>query len=300
MRDLYVCTHPVDARERLQEEIDRFYRGGEGRGWLVDNPRPGRFYAAPYEKEGYHRVLLRKLVSNSTVEVFYADFGTVAVVSISRLRFLHLDFLQPPAMAIQVRLWGLRGGGKSKLLEVLSEGNLREGDLLARVEEAGDKPAIWLIDNTLPGGRSLNLQLVTEGASKWFPSDLKKLGSDKKGVSETEEEAGGESRGSSAELESVIELQMALVSLMLESSLKTELMGKLVEAKRNLEVDFSTSMVLASRSDLVKRDDVPRSEARRILEADTGIEEPELESCAAAAGEHLEQKQHDNADGVQI
>ena len=76
VRDLYVCTHPVDARDRLQEEIDRFYRGGEGRGWLVDNPRPGRFYAAPYEQEGYHRALLRKLVSNSTVEVFYVDFGS--------------------------------------------------------------------------------------------------------------------------------------------------------------------------------------------------------------------------------
>ena len=148
-----MCAHPVDARDRLQEELDRFYRGGEGRGWLVDNPRPGRFYAAPYEKEGYHRALLRKLVSSSTVEVFYVDFGTVAVVSISRLRLLHLEFLQPPAMAIQVRLWGLRGGGKSKLLKELSEGNLREGDLLASlVEEAGGgKPAIWLIDNTLPG-----------------------------------------------------------------------------------------------------------------------------------------------------
>ena len=65
VRDLYVCTHPVDAREKLQESIDRFYRGGEGRGWLVDNPRPGRFYAAPYEKEGYHRALLRKLVSRA-------------------------------------------------------------------------------------------------------------------------------------------------------------------------------------------------------------------------------------------
>ena len=132
VRDLYVCTHPVDARENLQENIERFYRGGEGRGWLVDNPRPGRFYAAPYEKEGYHRALLRKLVSTSSAEVFYVDFGTVAVVSVSKPRLLHLDFLQPPAMAIQVRLWGVRGGGKSKLLEVLSEGNRREGDLLAR------------------------------------------------------------------------------------------------------------------------------------------------------------------------
>ena len=132
--DLYVCTHPVDARERLQEEIDRFYSGGEGRGWLVDNPRPGRLYAAPYEKDGFHRALLRKIVStsNSTVEVFYVDFGTVAVVNVSKLRLLHINFLQPPAMAIQVRLWGLRGGGNSKLLKELSEGNLREGDLLAR------------------------------------------------------------------------------------------------------------------------------------------------------------------------
>ena len=33
--DLYVCTHPLDDRDRLQEDLDRFYKGGDGRGWVV-------------------------------------------------------------------------------------------------------------------------------------------------------------------------------------------------------------------------------------------------------------------------
>ena len=260
VRDLYVCIYPVDARERLQEDLERLYRGGEGRGWLVANPKPGRFYAAPYEREGYHRVLLRKMVSNSSAELFYVDFGTIAVVSLSKLRLLHIDFLQPPAMAIQVRLWGLRGGGKRKLLQELSQGNRREGDLLARVEVAGDRPAIWLMDNTVPGGKSLNLHLVKEGSSKWRLPDLEKM-SAVKGVFGTEEEP-EHGRGSMTDLEGLIEVQTALVNLMLESDLKTELMGKLMEAKQNL-VDFSKSSL-----------------ERVIIDADLGIGEPELESCS--------------------
>ena len=64
------------------------------------------------------------------------------------------------------------------------------------------------------------------------------------------------------DLEGLIEVQTALVNLMLESDLKTELMGKLMEAKQNL-VDFSKSSL-----------------ERVIIDADLGIGEPELESCS--------------------
>ena len=155
------------------------------------------------------------------------------------------------------------------------------------MEEEGDKPAIWLIDNTLPGGRSINLQLVEEGASKWCLPDLEKMGTAAKkgGFVETEEE----SRGSMmTELEGLIEVQTALVNLMLESSLKTELMEKLLEAKKHLMVDFSKSNLESNC--LVKGDvDVPRNEEemKRIIDADLGIEEPELESCAGEAFEEM-------------
>ena len=159
------------------------------------------------------------------------------------------------------------------------------------MEEEGDKPAIWLIDNTLPGGRSINLQLVEEGASKWCLPDLEKMGTAAKkgGFVETDEEPGGVSRGSlMTELEGLLEVQTALVNLMLESSLKTELMEKLLEAKKHLMVDFSKSNL--DSNCLVKGDvDVPRNEEemKRIIDADLGIEEPELESCAGEAFEEM-------------
>ena len=185
------------------------------------------------------------------------------------------------------------------------------------MEEGGDKPAIWLIDNTLPGGRSINLQLVEEGASKWCLPDLEKMGTDntlpggrsinlqlveegaskwclpdfekmgtaaykKEGFVESEEDSKGSKM---TELDGLIEIQTALVNLMLESDLKTELMEKLVEAKKNLTMDFS-------KSSLVKVDD--EKEERRIVDADIGIEEPELEGCAG------EEKLDYHADGIQI
>ena len=121
------------------------------------------------------------------------------------------------------------------------------------------------------------MQLGKEAGVKWSLPDLEKMG--KKGGFESEDEPEGESRGSLTELEGVIEIQTALVNLMLESSLKTELMAKLVEAKKHL-VDISMSN-LASNC-LGKIEDVPRNEReeRRIIDADTGVEEPELESCA--------------------
>ena len=233
--DLYVCTHPLDDRDRLQEDLDRFYKGGDGRGWVVANARPGRLYAAPYEKEGFHRALVRKLVPPSAVELFYVDFGTIAVVSASKLRLLHLDFLHPPALAIRVRLWGLQGRGKSKLLGVLREGNQREGDLLARVEVDGDKPAVWLVDNTVEGGKSLNVQLVEEGAAKWNLRDLEAMDeSTVKNKFETEEDLGGAMSAVCSELEGLVELQTALVNLMMESNLKTTLISKLAAVKVHL------------------------------------------------------------------
>lgn len=140
------------------------------------------------------------------------------------------------------------------------------------MEERGEKPAIWLIDNTLPGGRSLNLQLVKEGAAKWNLPDLEKMGTNgKKGGFGSEDEP----ESSLTDLEGAIEVQMALVNLMLESSLKNELMAKLVEAKMNLVESNLASICLG------KGEDVPRrkndGEERLNIDADIGVEEPELE-----------------------
>ena len=140
------------------------------------------------------------------------------------------------------------------------------------MEERGEKPAIWLIDNTLPGGRNLNLQLVKEGAAKWNLPDLEKMGTNgKKGGFGSEDEP----ESSLTDLEGAIEVQMALVNLMLESSLKNELMAKLVEAKMNLVESNLASICLG------KGEDVPRrkndGEERLNIDADIGVEEPELE-----------------------
>ena len=116
------------------------------------------------------------------------------------------------------------------------------------------------------------MQLVKEGAAKWNLPDLEKMGTNgKKGGFGSEDEP----ESSLTDLEGAIEVQMALVNLMLESSLKNELMAKLVEAKMNLVESNLASICLGNGEDVPRRKN--DGEERLNIDADIGVEEPELE-----------------------
>ena len=175
----------------------------------------------------------------------------------------------------------------------MGEGNQREGDLLARVEVAGDKPAVWLVDNTVEGGRSLNVQLVEEGAAKWNLRDLEAMDeSAAKNKFETEEDLGGAMSAVCSELEGLVELQTALVNLMMESNMKTTLISKLAAVKVHLvgrtknKPEESNALVKGGHpKKSCQESGKNKIEVKQIIEVSS--EEPELEYFAENQGSEI-------------
>jgi hypothetical protein len=177
-------------------------------------------------------VLLRRLLPGGVAEVFYLDFGTASQLAARKLRLLDRRFLSLPAQAVRARLWGLRrgaaGGGRAALLELVREGNRTRGGLLAKVVTGGERPGLWLLDNTGPGEgeESINTRLVREGAAGWNTEDLARLGP---AVEPEDEEAGWR-----AERLNLLEVQRALVLLLPEGEARARLLGRLGEAQGRL------------------------------------------------------------------
>ena len=97
------------------------------------------------------------------------------------------------------------GGGRAALLELVREGNRAKGGLLAKVVTGGERPGLWLLDNTGPGaGENLNTRLVRDGAASWSMVDLARLGPAAKPK--------GEEAGWRAERLNLLEVQRALVA----------------------------------------------------------------------------------------
>ena len=63
---------------------------------------------APYKSEGYHRVIVRRIMKNGMVSVLNVAFGTIEKVRLRDMRLLHKRFLDLPAQAILARMWGVK------------------------------------------------------------------------------------------------------------------------------------------------------------------------------------------------
>ena len=53
----------------------------------------GRLMAAKYKYEGFHRVMVKRMLEGNMVSVLYVDFGTVDKVKLKDVRLLHKKFL---------------------------------------------------------------------------------------------------------------------------------------------------------------------------------------------------------------
>ena len=199
---VWFCLQPVEEREKLMEEMDIFYNKGEGRRWEVPDGEycwAGRLMAAKYKYEGFHRVMVKRMLEGNMVSVLYVDFGTVDKVKLKDVRLLHKKFLKLPAQAIEGRLWGVKeiegmeAQAKKKLVELVSEGNIVPHGMVGKVMAGvrvrpGDRRrdgvvettarlALWLID--LAGdseeGDWVNDQLVREGMADWDMLDIRRF-----------------------------------------------------------------------------------------------------------------------------
>lgn len=98
--DLWICPNPWNHKEKLTEDMNKFYVDGEGQDWKVpstDYCRGRHLMAATYASVGYHRVLIKQILSPEMVNVLYIDYGTIQEIHVSHLRLLHKKFLSLPA-----------------------------------------------------------------------------------------------------------------------------------------------------------------------------------------------------------
>lgn len=109
---IWVCLlSMVDERDRVMEDLHDFYTKYEGKSWKVTDKKycwSGRMMVAPYKSEGYHRVMVRRMMKNDMVSVLFVDFGTIDKVRLKDMRLLHKRFLVLPAQAILAWMWGVK------------------------------------------------------------------------------------------------------------------------------------------------------------------------------------------------
>ena len=187
----FCLSSMVEKRDRVMENMHEFYTKYEGKSWKVHDKKycwSGRMMVAPYKLEGYHRVMVKRMMKNDMVSVLFVDFGTVDKVRLKDMRLLHKRFLDLPAQAILARMWGIMDivgkevEAKKSLVQLVSEkviGLL--GTVMAGVNvgcndrrkggsvEDGGRPAVWLQD--LDELDVINEILVHEQLADWSIGD---------------------------------------------------------------------------------------------------------------------------------
>ena len=135
-----------DAVQVLMDEMDKFY-AEEGKSWKVESVlkcQPGTVLAAQYgegkEKEGFHRVIVKKMIGPKRLELFYVDHGSTSQQKLKHVRFLPSAFGHIPAQAMEGQLWGVEQVGEgsrwppeaTKKFLTLVKG-AEEGSLVAKI-----------------------------------------------------------------------------------------------------------------------------------------------------------------------
>merc|ERR1719376_1188279 len=145
---------------------------------------------APYKSEGYHRVMVRRMMKNEMVSVQFVDFGTIDKVRLKDMRLLHKRFLVLPAQAILARMWGVKDivgkevTAKESLVKLVCDkviglfGTVMAGVAVgckdrrkSGADEDGGRPALWLLDmdsgTTQWDADIINEVLVHEQLADW-------------------------------------------------------------------------------------------------------------------------------------
>jgi len=184
-----------EEMDKMMVELDKFYTKWEGKDWVIphaDYCWPGRIMAAPFQSEGYHRVMVKKMMKKDLVSVFFVDYGTIGKVRLENMRLLHRKFLMLPAQAIPGRMWGVRdvhgkeAEAKCRLVELVSDedmtlglvGRVMAGRSVGKSDRRKDgavddegRLALWLVDLDLEG-EVINEMLIQEGLAQWDEKDI--------------------------------------------------------------------------------------------------------------------------------
>ncbi|XP_053100169.1 tudor domain-containing protein 5 isoform X3 [Hemicordylus capensis] len=107
----YVRIYSMEASEKLEDmmiEMRRCYSSKNVADRYImpeDSIWPGHLCCARNsENKWWYRVIIHRILNDQEVEVFYPDFGNMAVVQKSSLRFLKYSYAKLPAQAIPCSL----------------------------------------------------------------------------------------------------------------------------------------------------------------------------------------------------
>ena len=162
-------------RNCLLEDMNHFYEHDYGEEWTVPDTRyclPGRCMAAMYQDIGYHRVLIKKILSKKRVSVLYLNSGTEIDISVKNLRLLHKKFLALPAQAIKARLFGVTEIKIEELTALVSSQNMHGlfCTILKQEDSKLDVPVVKL--NDWLSEVSIECKLTNENCSAPLIKDL--------------------------------------------------------------------------------------------------------------------------------
>jgi len=158
------------AMDCLMDQMDTFYYSCKSVEYKIPafHVTAGLLCATLFTDGTWHRAQVKEVVDETRVEVFFLDYGTNAKVRMDTLMYLHKNFGELPAQAIQARLAGVKPvGGKARFSK---EAKNRFLQLMKSSPEGGRRVAaigglkpllvLWLMDK---GGLPVSHILVEEG-----------------------------------------------------------------------------------------------------------------------------------------
>ncbi|XP_012284701.1 tudor domain-containing protein 7A [Orussus abietinus] len=101
----YEDSVPLEAMMvQLQETCAAF----KGPCPTSDSVKEGRLYAAKHSDGFWYRVCISNVINDTTVTVYFCDFGDVSVLTLDKLQPLKSQFMELPYQAIRARLVGIQ------------------------------------------------------------------------------------------------------------------------------------------------------------------------------------------------